>query len=226
MNGQDQGADQWMLARISQHMEGSVSAIQRLAVESMEGIVRAATMAAATFRVGGKLLICGNGGSAADAQHMAAEFVSRLTADFVRPGLPAIALTTDSSFLTAYANDLGFDGVFARQVQALGRGGDLLIGISTSGNSRNVIEAVLAARDAGLSTLALTGAGGRLGELADHVIAVPSTQTQYIQEAQLVIEHIICDLVERLLFATGEQTPEPAATPRSPDPLAALRTDG
>jgi D-sedoheptulose 7-phosphate isomerase len=131
---------------------------------------------------------------------MATELVSRLTADVVRPGLPAIALTTDSSFLTAYANDCGFDGVFARQVQALGRPGDTLIGISTSGNSRNVIEAIEVARDAGLSTLALTGSGGQLGALADGAIAVPSGHTQYIQEAHLVIEHIICDLVERLLF--------------------------
>ena len=106
----------------------------------------AADVITEAFRSGGKLLLCGNGGSAADCQHMAAEFVSRLTKDFERPGLPAIALTTDTSFLTAYTNDCGFEGVFARQVQALGRPGDVLLGISTSGNSANVIQAVEVAR--------------------------------------------------------------------------------
>jgi len=175
-----------------------------------DAIVAAADLVVQTFSAGGKVLLCGNGGSAADCQHMAAEFVSRLTKDFDRPGLPAIALTTDTSFLTAFANDCGFDGVFERQVQALGRPGDLLIGISTSGNSPNVVRAVKHARIAGLRSVVLTGAGGLLSTLADVAIAVPSTDTQHIQEAHLAIEHLICWLVERDLFSS----PATAAGPR------------
>ena len=146
------------------------------------------------------MLLGGNGGSAADCQHMAAEFVSRLTKDFERPALPAIALTTDTSFLTAFANDCGYDDVFARQVQALGKPGDLLIGIRTSGNSPNVVRAMAAAKAAQMRTLALTGDGGQLRRMADVVVAVPSANTQHIQEAHLVIEHILCELVENALF--------------------------
>jgi len=131
---------------------------------------------------------------------MAGEFVSRLTKDFERPGLPAIALTTDTSFLTAFANDCGFEGVFERQVQALGKAGDVLIGISTSGNSTNVIRAVEAAMAAEIRTIVLTGSGGRLAEMADIAISVPSVNTQYIQETHLAIEHILCHLVERDVF--------------------------
>src|SRR5207237_6808498 len=160
---------------------------RRTAAESADAIVAAADVIAQAFRAGGKLLLCGNGGSAADCQHMATEFVSRLTKEFERPGLPAIALTTDTSFLTAFANDCGYDGVFARQVQALGRAGDVLIGISTSGNSPNVVRAVHAARAAGLRTVALIGAGGLLRDLADVVVSVPSVDTQHIQEAHLSI---------------------------------------
>ena len=163
-------------------------------------IAAAADEITEAFRNGRKLLLCGNGGSAADCQHMAAEFVSRLTKDFERPGLPAIALTTDTSFLTAYANDCGFEGVFARQVQALGRPGDALIGISTSGNSANVIQAMELARTTGLRTVALTGPGGRLAKLADVAIAVPSDDTQHIQETHLAVEHLLCLLVEQALF--------------------------
>ena len=177
------------------------AAIKRLTADACaESIVTAAGVITEAFRAGGKLLICGNGGSAADCQHMAAEFVSRLTKDFERPGLPAIALTTDTSFLTAYANDCGFDGVFARQVQALGRPGDVLLGISTSGNSPNVIQAVELARATGLRTVSLTGSGGRLGKLADVAIAVPNDDTQHLQETHLAVEHLLCLLVERALF--------------------------
>ena|SRR2546425_1239995 len=165
-------------------------------------IVAAADLIVRTFRDGGKVLLCGNGGSAADCQHMATEFVSRLTKSFERPGLPAIALTTDTSFLTAFANDCGFDGVFERQVQALGRPGDVLIGISTSGSSPNVVRAVGRARSEGLRSVALTGAQGQLASLADVAISVPSTDTQHIQEAHLAIEHLICWLVEHDLFSS------------------------
>ncbi len=171
-----------------------------------DAILAAADLIADAFRAGAKVLICGNGGSAADCQHMAAEFVSRLTKDFERPGLPAIALTTDSSFLTAFANDCGFDGVFERQVQALGRPGDVLIGISTSGNSPNVVRAVRCARSQGLRSLVLTGAQGQLPSLADVAVSVPSTDTQHIQESHLAIEHLICWLVERELFPVRSST--------------------
>ncbi|MEA3275051.1 MAG: SIS domain-containing protein, partial [Pseudomonadota bacterium] len=140
------------------------------------------------------------GGSAADCQHLAAELMSTLTQDFRRPGLKAVALTTDTSFLTAYTNDFGYDGVFARQVETLGEPGDALVGISTSGNSKNVILAMEAARKNELRTVALLGMGGRLQALADVVIAVPSTSTQHIQEAHIAVGHILCDLVERTLF--------------------------
>jgi D-sedoheptulose 7-phosphate isomerase len=188
------------LTRVRSYLAESAE-VKRLTAEACaEAIATAAGVIEDAFRAGGKLLICGNGGSAADCQHMAAEFVSRLTKDFERPGLPAIALTTDTSFLTAYANDCGFDGVFARQVQALGRAGDVLLGISTSGNSPNVIQAVELARDLGLRTVSLTGAGGRLAKLADVAIAVPSEDTQHIQEAHLAVEHLVCMLVEGALF--------------------------
>jgi phosphoheptose isomerase len=168
-----------------------------------DAIVAAAGVLTEAFRNGGKVLICGNGGSAADCQHMAAEFVSRLTKDFERPGLPAIALTTDTSFLTAFANDCGFEGIFARQVQALGRPGDVLIGISTSGNSGNVIQAVELARTMGLRTVSLTGSDGRLAKLVDVAISVPSNDTQHVQETHLAVEHVLCFLTERALFGRG-----------------------
>lgn len=201
MSGYDEG---WARDRLHNHLQESAAVARQVQDACAGSILDTARLLAATFRSGGTLLLCGNGGSAADCQHVAAELVSRLSADFERPALPAIALTTDSSFLTAFANDHGFDNVFARQVQALGRPGDLLLGISTSGNSTNIIRAVTAAQEAGMRTVALTGQGGRLRELADVAIAVPSTNTQYIQEAHLVIEHVLCDLVERILFGAQE----------------------
>ena len=172
----------------------------RVVENCLDSILSAAKLIADAFRSGGKVLLCGNGGSAADCQHIAAEFVSLLRKEFERPGLPAIALTTDTSFLTAYANDCGYEGVFARQVQALGRPGDLLVGISTSGNSANVIRAVESAQRGEMGTVVLTGDGGLLPGMADVAISVPSTDTQHIQEAHLAIEHVICDLVELQLF--------------------------
>lgn len=163
-------------------------------------ILAAADLIADAFRSGGKLLLCGNGGSAADCQHMATEFTSRLTKAIERPGLPAIALTTDTSFLTAYANDVSFEGVFSRQIEALGRPGDVLLAISTSGNSPNILAAVKAAQARRMRTIGLTGSGGRLAEVTDVAVPVPSRDTQHIQEAHLAVEHVICDLVEQLLF--------------------------
>jgi D-sedoheptulose 7-phosphate isomerase len=157
-------------------LHASASVKERTAESCTAAILAAADAIAATFKNGCKLLLCGNGGSAADCQHLAAEFTSRLSADFARPGLPAIALTTDTSFLTAYANDFAFDGVFARQIQAIGKPGDVLLGISTSGNSANVIRAIETARAIGLSTIALTGCGGCLKDLADKAICIPSEE--------------------------------------------------
>lgn len=193
-----QNYDQREAARL--HLLQSAEIKRLIAEQCIDSILAVAGVITETFQSGGKLLLCGNGGSAADCQHMAAEFVSRLSKDFERPGLPTIALTTDTSFLTAFANDCGFDGVFARQVQTLGKPEDTLIGISTSGNSPNVIQAIEAAQAMKVRTIVLTGNGGRLATIAHLAIAVPSTDTQYIQEAHLAIEHILCELVERALF--------------------------
>lgn len=150
---------------------------------------------AETVRSGGKILWCGNGGSAGDSQHLAAEIVGRFRRE--RRGLPSIALTTDTSILTAVANDYGFEAVFARQVEALGSAGDLLVGISTSGNSQNVVAALACARVQGLVTVAFTGAGGgKLASLADHLFAVESRDTARIQEAHMLAGHMLCDWVE------------------------------
>lgn len=152
----------------------------------------------ATVARGGTLFFCGNGGSAADAQHMATEYVVRYMRD--RRPYPAIALTTDTSLLTAAGNDIGFENVFARQVQALARAGDLLIIHSTSGNSPNVLRAAEAARERGVGVLAFSARdGGALRALADHSVVIPTTRTDRAQELHLCIEHVICDLVERTL---------------------------
>ena len=196
--------------KVVAHLTESAVVKQKVADTRIDSILLAASLIADVFKSGGKLLLCGNGGSAADCQHMATELVSLLSKDFERPGLPAIALTTDTSFLTAYSNDRCFAGVFERQVQALGKPGDALIGISTSCRSTNVIRAVQAAKETRMSTIALTGSDGLLGEMANIAIQVPSNCTQYIQEAHLAIEHILCDLIER--YAFGKDLP---GVPRS-----------
>ena len=161
-------------------------------------IFEAADLITTCLRAGGKLLFFGNGGSAADAQHLAAEFVGRFVRE--RAGLPAIALTTDSSILTAVGNDYGFDQIFARQVQALGRPNDVAIAISTSGNSPNIIEGVKAARKGYLKTIGLSGKdGGLLTTEADVVITIASTSTARIQECHITIGHLFCELTEEAL---------------------------
>ncbi len=189
-----------LIERAKAHLIRSAETKNRVAEECINSIEGAAKMIAESFKAGGKLLLCGNGGSAADCQHIAAEFVSTLSRDFKRSGLKAIALTTDTSFLTAYSDDFGFDGVFARQVETLGSPGDTLIGISTSGNSINVIMAVEAAKKNNMRTIGLSGSGGGSLVIADAVIMVPSKSTQHIQEAHITIGHILCDLVECCLF--------------------------
>ena len=170
----------------------------RTADQSLPDLERAAAMVRATVARGGTLFFCGNGGSAADAQHMATEYVVRYMRN--RRAYPAIALTTDTSLLTAAGNDIGFDLVFARQVEALARAGDLLVIHSTSGNSPNVLRAAEAAKARGLEVLAFSARdGGELRALANHSVVIPTSRTDRAQELHLCIEHIICDLVEQTL---------------------------
>lgn len=161
-------------------------------------IASVAELCVKTYQQGKRILIAGNGGSAADAQHIAAEFVSRFIFD--RPGLPALALTTDTSMLTAIGNDYGFDKLFSRQLQAQGNEGDIFIGISTSGNSENIIQAVAMAKEKGILSVALCGEGGKLNSVADISISVPSDCTPYIQESHICIGHMICAIVEETIF--------------------------
>jgi D-sedoheptulose 7-phosphate isomerase len=190
---------------VQAYLRESARVKEATARECAAEIARAAEQLTAAFRNGGKVLFCGNGGSAADCQHLAGELVSTLHRATRRPPLPAVALTTDTSFLTANANDFGFENVFARQVEALGRSGDVLVGISTSGKSANVLAALRKARELKLKTLVLTGrAGGLMNDLGDVVIRVPSEATQHVQEAHITIGHVICEIVERSLFGAGE----------------------
>jgi D-sedoheptulose 7-phosphate isomerase len=183
------------------YLREAASTMQATLERCLDDVVTAADILTASFRAGGKLLICGNGGSAADAQHLATEFVSTFTIDNPRPSIPAMALTTDSSLLTAIANDFGVEGMFARQVESHGRAGDVLMGISTSGNSRNVIRAAEQAHAQELRVIALTGeTGGDLAPVADVAIRVPSTVTAHIQECHLAIEQLLASLVEGALF--------------------------
>jgi D-sedoheptulose 7-phosphate isomerase len=161
----------------------------------LETVLRVGQMCARTVRAGGKVMFCGNGGSAADCQHLAAELVGKLVFD--RPAMAGLALTVDTSALTAVGNDFGYEHVFSRQVDALGRRGDVLIGISTSGRSANVLRALEAARRNDIRTVAMTGRNrGPLVDLADEWIAVPHAETQKIQEGHIVLGHIFCALVE------------------------------
>lgn len=156
------------------------------------------------LRQGNKILFCGNGGSAADAQHLAAEFSGRFYQD--RAPLPAEALHVNSSYLTAVANDYGYDQVYSRLVRGMGRKGDLLVGLSTSGHSLNVIRAMEQAKDQGLGVLAMTGqGGGKMKDLADWLLAVPSKDTPRIQEVHMLLGHILCEGVEHRLFSEGEK---------------------
>jgi D-sedoheptulose 7-phosphate isomerase len=174
---------------------------KEMAEKCLPDILKAADMLTESFRNGNKLLLCGNGGSAADCQHIAAELVIRLSHDIKRPALPAIALTTDTSNLTAGGNDIGFENVFARSVEGLGNKGDVLLAISTSGNSPNVLKAVLTAKSKGMKTIAfLGGTGGRIISEADHSVVIPSANTQRIQEGHITAAHIICEIVERDLY--------------------------
>ena len=190
-----------MRDRVCQSIAASISVKQRLLANDgvVANIVAACDVTTRALQKRGKLLLFGNGGSAADAQHIAAELVGRFAFD--RPPLPALALSVNSSCVTAIGNDYGFATVFSRQIEALGRPGDVAIGISTSGNSRNVLEGVATARSLGLHTIAFTSeTGGKLRNAVDHCICAPSEETPRIQECHILIGHIIAELVEEALF--------------------------
>jgi D-sedoheptulose 7-phosphate isomerase len=188
------------LAAIRDVAARSIAAKQRFFAERAEIVLQVGHVLSACLRAGGKILVFGNGGSAADAQHLAAELVGRYLVD--RRALPAIALVTDPSIITAVGNDLGYEAIFRRQVEAHGRPGDVAIGISTSGRSRNVLAALEWARANGLVTVGLTGGGGgALAGLVDHLIDVPSSETPRIQEVHGLVVHLLCQIVEEELVA-------------------------
>lgn len=189
-----------MLTQIRKGVSDSIALKQSILSDEqlLSTIANVAELCITAYRRGNRIMLAGNGGSAADAQHIAAEFVSRF--EFDRPGLPALAITTDTSMLTAIGNDYGYEQIFRRQLEANGRAGDVFIGISTSGNSRNVLLALEGCPALGISAIGLTGAGGRIGEYCDVCIRVPSKSTPRIQEAHILIGHIICGLVESAMF--------------------------
>jgi D-sedoheptulose 7-phosphate isomerase len=190
-----------MLDLIRRQLQQSLDTLTKVLHDDSvhQSLLDSARVTAEAMQNGHKLLVCGNGGSAADTQHIVAELVVRLTVD--RPALRAIALTTDSSIFTAIGNDYGFEHIFSRQVEALGQPGDVLLAISTSGNSPNCIRALERAQALGLTTIAFTGnGGGRMAPLSDINVIVPATLTMNIQESQLALEHIFCMLVERCCF--------------------------
>jgi D-sedoheptulose 7-phosphate isomerase len=193
-----------MKTLISTNLVHSIMAKEAFVKEAADDILRLCEWIQEVFENGGKVLIFGNGGSAADAQHLAAEFVNRFLIN--RRPLPALALTTDSSVLTAIANDFSYDLVFVKQIQALGKPEDLALGISTSGTSANVVKAMATARDIGMKTVALTGGtarpGGDLAAICDLVLNVPSDATPHIQETHLWLEHVLCEIVEKQMFGT------------------------
>jgi D-sedoheptulose 7-phosphate isomerase len=189
------------LSYVIEEFQASAAVKQRMLDDArfMQQVTDMGQLLIDCYEAGHKLMIAGNGGSAADAQHIAAEFVSRF--NFDRPGLPALALTTDTSILTAVGNDYGYEQVFRRQIEANGVGGDVFLGISTSGNSPNILRALEAARSKGITTFGLTGrAGGKMLELCDHCLCVPSEETPRIQEAHILIGHTLCAMVEQALF--------------------------
>jgi D-sedoheptulose 7-phosphate isomerase len=182
------------------HLLESIKVKQAVIENCLPSLIQAVDLTVKCFQAGNKILICGNGGSAADSQHLAAEFISTLSQAFPRKALPALALTTDSSTLTARANDYGFDEVFSRQVEAFGKPGDILLSISTSGGSKNCLRAMQAATELGMTNIALIGGtGGKMAESADCALIVPSTQTMHVQESHLALYHIYCAIIERKL---------------------------
>ena len=189
---------------ISDSLNESSETKIKMLTDCAEDILYAVRIISDSYKMGKKLLLCGNGGSAADCQHIATEFMIRLSHHINRPALPAIALTTDSSNLTAGGNDIGFENIFARNIEGLGNEGDVLITISTSGNSPNLLKAVEQAKSKGLKVIGfLGGSGGKLKTLVDLPIIIPSSNTQRIQEGHITTAHIICELVEDDLYGNS-----------------------
>jgi D-sedoheptulose 7-phosphate isomerase len=187
---------------VTETISESIAVKERLLTHCTDDILKIAELLAECIQKGNKILLCGNGGSAADSQHIAAELVVRLRSNINRSAIPALALTVDTSILTAGSNDYGFEYVFARQVEALGNEGDVIIGFSTSGNSENVINAFNKAKVRGLKTVAMLGKdGGKMANSADAELIVPSDDTARIQETHILCGHILCDLLERKLFS-------------------------
>ncbi|MGB5875679.1 MAG: SIS domain-containing protein [Bacteroidota bacterium] len=190
---------------IQDELESSAATKKKILIECADAISGSVDSIIHALKEGKKILLCGNGGSAADAQHMAAELVIRMDPAIKRRAIPAIALTTDSSLLTAGANDIGYDRVFARTVEALGSPGDVLIAITTSGRSESVNNAIRMARSIGMSTIGLLGGdGGGAKDLVDIAVVVPAYSTQRIQEGHITIGHIICSLIEREMYGHNE----------------------
>ncbi len=188
---------------ITESLKESSETKLKMEQECKEDILKAVNILSEVYRNGNKLLLCGNGGSAADCQHIATELMLRLSHHIQRPALPAIALTTDTSNLTAGGNDIGFENVFARNVEGLGNKGDAMIVISTSGNSDNVIKAVKMANKKGMMVIGLLGGdGGKLKPIVDLPVVIPSSNVQRIQEGHITVAHIICELVEDELYGT------------------------
>ena len=183
--------------RVRNHLIQSADVKRRIAEEGIEPIVDAANMIAGAFHKGNKMLLCGNGGSAADAQHIAAEFVNRFQME--RPPLAALALTTDTSILTSIGNDYSFEDIFYKQIQALGREGDIAVCITTSGNSPNIIKAAYEAKNMGIHVIGMSGNGGLLKEIADIAFCVDSSVVPKIQESHITLAHILCDLTEKMI---------------------------
>lgn len=185
---------------IKYRIQESIVAKEKMLSKCSKAIEQASNAMYQAVKKGKKILWCGNGGSAADSQHMAAELMGGLVSHDRAP-IPSIALTTDTSFLTAWTNDTGYDTVFSRQIEGLGHEGDVLLAISTSGNSKNVINAVIAAKEKKIISIALTGeSGGKLALLSDIDICIPSSNTQIVQEGHLLAEHILCELLEKNLM--------------------------
>jgi len=186
---------------ITDSLNESAETKQKILQHCKDDILKAVEILINTFQNNNKLLLCGNGGSAADCQHIATELVIRLNHHIKRPALPAIALTTDSSNLTAGGNDIGFDNIFARSVEGLGNKGDTLLAISTSGNSENVLRAVNKAKEKEIKVIGLLGSGGgKIKDIVDLPVIIPSSNVQRIQEGHITVAHIICELVEEELF--------------------------
>jgi D-sedoheptulose 7-phosphate isomerase len=189
---------------LNNEISASIETKQKILADEalLQAITDAATACVDAYKRGNKTILAGNGGSAADAQHIAAELVGRY--GFDRPSIPSLALTTDTSNLTAIGNDYGYDKVFSRQLEGMGAEGDIFFGISTSGNSQNIVNAFESAKAKGIMTIALVGRdGGKMGQMADIAIIVPSNATPRIQESHIMIGHIICDVIEKELFGDG-----------------------